>query len=282
MTDQRTGLLGDTPHRSYGDKLERYDRFLEPELRSIIDDIGILPGNRVLDAGCGTGLVSRWLAEQVGQRGSVVGIDLAHKHIEIAAEKHLSRDLPLRFMQGDITQPIFGPATFDLIWTYNTINHLHDPVAGLRTLAGSLVQGGQLVLVQNLLLPEMIFAWDERLEHAVVGACRAYYRDKYGVTHREITGQRNIYGWMLGAGFEDVTIQTYVAERVPPLEEADLDYFQHSVFEGYWGEKLQPYLDAGDWEELVTLTDLDSDAYALRRPDFHAMQTCTVVTGHVT
>lgn len=281
MADSQPGLLGDTPERSYADKLERYERFLEPELRSIIADLGIVPGMHILDAGCGVGLVTRWLAEATGRAGAVVGVDLSYRHIEAAERLYASRDLTLRFMQGDIVRPIFGPGTFDLIWTYNTINHLDDPVHGLKNLGRTLVSGGRLVLVQDLLLPEMIFAWDERLEQAVVQACRAYYRDRYGVTHQQITNQRNVYGWMLEAGFSDITVRSSVVERVQPLSQADVDYFQNSVFEGHWGEKVRPHLSNEDWMTLERLTDPKSDEYALNRPDFHALQTCTVVTGSI-
>ncbi|CAN5673613.1 hypothetical protein BH23CHL2_BH23CHL2_35230 [soil metagenome] len=281
MAGRQHGLLGDSPERSYGDKLERYERFLEPELRAIIAEFDIESGFRILDAGCGVGLVTRWLAETTGRTGSVVGVDLSHRHIEIAEELNTARDLSIRFMQGDITGQIFGSGTFDLVWTYNTINHLTDPVAALRTLARTLVSGGRVVLVQDLLLPEMIFAWDERLEQAVVQACRAYYRDKYDLNHQEITNQRNIYGWMLDAGFESVTVQTMVAERIQPLSETDIDYFQHSVFEGHWGDNVRPYLEDDDWNALKRLTDPESDDYALNRPDFHALQTTTVVVGTV-
>lgn len=275
------GLLGDTPERSYGDKLERFSRFMEPELREIIAGLGIRASDRILDAGCGTGLVARWLAEQTGSSGNVVGVDLSHDHIRLANHLNAGSDLPLRFMQGDITEPLFEACAFDLVWTYNTINHLRDPVAGLRTLAATLAGGGRLALVQDLLLPEMIFAWDVRLEHAVIYACRAYYRDKYGLSHQQTAGHRNIYGWMLEAGFADVTARTIAVERTPPLSAADLHFFQHSIFEGYWGDKLQPYLESEDWRALQHLTDPDSDGYALARPDFHAIQTCTLVTGQM-
>ncbi|MEZ4523543.1 MAG: class I SAM-dependent methyltransferase [Thermomicrobiales bacterium] len=279
MEDSKPGLLGDTPARSYGGKLERYERFLEPELRAIIAGLGIEPGFHILDAGCGVGLVTRWLAETTGRAGSVVGVDLSHKHIEYAQQLNSSRDLSLRYMQGDITKPIFGGGTFDLIWTHNTINHLDEPVPALEILGRSLVSDGKLVLIQDLLLPEMIFAWDERLEQAVVQACRAYYRDRYGLTHEQITNQRNIFGWMQRAGYRDITVRSIVVERTPPLTETDIAYFQHSVFEGHWGEKVRPYLSEQDWKQLGRLTAPHSEEYALNRPDFHALQTMTIVTG---
>jgi SAM-dependent methyltransferase len=275
------GLLGDTPDRSYAAKLDRTARFLEPELRAIIAGLGIRPGDRILDAGCGAGLVTGWLAEATGSTGSAVGVDLSHDHIAVAQGRSRLPTGTVRFLQGDITQPTFGAGSFDLVWTRNTLNHLADPAAGLRTLASIVDPGGRVAIVQDLLLPEMVFPWDERLEQAVVQACRAHYRDRYGLDHRRISGHRNLVGWMLDAGLGAVEVRTMVAERIQPLAQADIDHLQHGLFEGYWGDRVRPYLDAEDWEALCRLTDPGSDDWALRRPDLHILQTVTLVAGRV-
>ena len=59
------GLLGDTPQKAYVTKLDLFNRFAEPELREVIAGLDLSPTSRVLDAGCGTGLITSWLAEQV-------------------------------------------------------------------------------------------------------------------------------------------------------------------------------------------------------------------------
>lgn len=282
MTDrQPSGPLGDTPERSYGDKLTRFNRFAEPEIREVIAGLDLAEGARVLDAGCGVGLIARWFAEQIGPGGSVVGIDLSHEHIAEAERLNAAHDLPLRFMQADLNEQIFGSGTFDLVWVSNTINHIADPVAALRRLAETLVEGGSIVLAQSAFLPEMFFAWDERLEREVALACRRYYREKYDLDERETAGMRRLYGWMLEAELTDVTARTIVIERTPPLRETDREYFQHGVFEGYWAHRVEPYLSPEDWAELQRLTTPGSSGHALDRPDFHHIQTFTVVSGRV-
>src|ERR1700677_2403733 len=66
------------------DLAETYDRLSDPQLdggKRLIERIGIKPGNRVLDIGCGTGrLVAAWIAERVGPTGTVVGIDPRGAH----------------------------------------------------------------------------------------------------------------------------------------------------------------------------------------------------------
>src|SRR5258706_10589498 len=78
------GLLGDTPQRDYSRKLSLFNSFAEPELRALIANVGLGPGMRILDAGCGTGQALPWLLDQVKPSGSVVGIDLATAHADAA------------------------------------------------------------------------------------------------------------------------------------------------------------------------------------------------------
>src|SRR5438477_13043025 len=50
----------------------------------LVDVAGPRRGDAVLDVGCGTGLVTHLLAERVGPRGSVVGIDLSARMLDLA------------------------------------------------------------------------------------------------------------------------------------------------------------------------------------------------------
>ena len=77
-------LLGDTPARNYARKLQLFNAFAEPELRQVIATLGLKPGVRALDVGCGTGGGLKLLYEAVGRQGTVVGIDLAEAHSQAA------------------------------------------------------------------------------------------------------------------------------------------------------------------------------------------------------
>lgn len=272
-------LLGDSVHRSYAKKLELFNRFAEPELRQIIAGLGLCRGQRILDAGSGVGLTTAWLAEQVVPNGLAIGLELATSHLLEACRLADNSRLPMKFIQGDITHPPFAPATFDGIWCANTINHLRDPLEGVRALLHILRPGGLLVLGQSAFLPDMFFAWDARLEKEVMLACRAYFRKKYGLDERDTTGDRNLFGLMQRAGLCDLKVHTHVIERVAPLKKEDERYFVECVFKGYWGHRLRPFLTDTDWEELQRLCDPQSPDCCLHRPDFHHIQTFTVVAG---
>jgi SAM-dependent methyltransferase len=272
----RSALLGDTPSRDYAPKLRLFNAFAEPELRGAIRSLGLSPGMQVLDAGCGTGEALVWLAEDVAPGGMVTGIDLAHAHVTCARE-HAGEQA--RVLQADLLRAPFAPASFDLIWCLNTLNHLADPPAGARALASLLRSGGRLVLAQSSFLPDMYFAWDARLERLANEAVRAYYRDRYRLSEQDLTAVRALLGVARRAGLREVSARTLLLERTAPVRAADEAYLREAIFRDSWGERLRPYLPAAEFARLERLCDPNDGEYALRREDFHFVQTLTFVMG---
>ena len=273
------GLLGDTAARDYSRKLQLFNDFAAPELRLAVAGLGLPPGARVLDAGCGTGAVLRWLEDAVGADGLVVGIDLSAAHARAA---RATASPGAAVLQADLLRACIAPATLDLIWSINTVNHLRDPAAGLAALGKLLRPGGRIVLGQSALLPEMYFAWDSRLERLTHEAVRRYYQARYGIDERDLRSARNVLGWMQRAGLRNIAVRTMILERVRPLREADEAYLLEAIFRGTFGERLRPYLPREEFESLSGLCDPQHPTFALQRPDFHFLQTFTLVTGEAT
>jgi SAM-dependent methyltransferase len=283
MSDSRTleassALLGDTPERDYSSKLTRFNAFAEPELRQAIASLQLQPGMRVLDAGCGTGEALHWLWEAVQPSGEVVGLELSKAH----ASNALAHAPPgTTVLQTDLLEAPLPPSHFDRVWCVNTINHLRDPLQGIRKLVSHLRSGGRLALGQSSLLPDMYFAWDQRLERLTNEAVRSYYRDRYEVDERDLEAIRSIFGLLRRAELRNVTVKTFVIERVAPLDDAAEAYLLQTLFRDTWGERLRPYLGADDYAQLMRLCNPDLPGFALRRPDFHFLQTFTLATGCV-
>jgi SAM-dependent methyltransferase len=100
-------------------------------------------GGRALDAGCGDGLVSAWLAAH--------GWDVAAEDMEphpawpgLAAAAAAGR---LRFGLRDAGAG-GGDGGFDLVLTKDMLHHAADPVAALTALRGRVRPGGRLVVVE--------------------------------------------------------------------------------------------------------------------------------------
>lgn len=273
-TTAPVGRLGDTPERDYSLKLQLFNALAEPELRAAITTLRLEPGMRVLDAGCGTGETLGWLAGAVAPDGLAIGIDLSACHLRMARGA-LPQNVVL--VQADLQRTPLAAGSFDLVWSVNTINHLGDPLECVKLFTSLLRPGGRVALGQSSFLPDMYFAWDSRLERVTNEAVRQYYRDRYGMDERDLAAIRGLVGWLRQAGLHNVRARTLMIERVSPLGPADEAYLVGAIFHQTWGERLRPYLSPGDYDELTQLCDPRHPQFALRRPDFHFLQTLTLV-----
>ena len=273
-----SGWLGDTSARDYGAKLRLFNAFAEPELRRAISGLYPTPGTRVLDVGCGTGEALEWFSACVHPGGVVAGLDLAAAHT-LASRRRAGPDVLV--LQGNLEHAPFADGQFDLVWCANTIHHLRNPLAGIEALVRLLRRNGRIAVGQSGLVPELLFAWDSRLERLVHEAVRAYYRDRYGLEERHLTAVRAVLGLLRSASLARISVNTVLIERCSPLRPADERYLVEAIFQGTWGERLKPYLPTEDYIELARLCDPGHSDFALARPDFHFIQSFTLAVGHV-
>lgn len=114
----------------------------EPWARVLIDFAHPRPGERVLDAACGTGIVARLVRPLVGASGRIVGVDFDPLMLEVA--KTLAPDI--EWQQGDLRKLPFPEAAFDLVVCQQGLQFLPDRVVALREMHRVLRPGGRLVL----------------------------------------------------------------------------------------------------------------------------------------
>lgn len=103
-----------------------------------------LSGARMLDVGCGAGLLSEAMAAESAQ---VTALDLAPELIEVARlhllESGLRVDYQLQSVESLAEQQ---PGQFDAITCMEMLEHVPDPASVLRACATLLKPGGQLFL----------------------------------------------------------------------------------------------------------------------------------------
>jgi arsenite methyltransferase len=108
----------------------------------LLDRLGIGPGMRVLDIGCGPGDITSHLAELVGDSGSVVGIDPSAERIGIAQAKAKPN---LSFHVGKAEDlSAFPSDSFDIIFVNSTLHWVQDQGLALRECGRVLKSGGRV------------------------------------------------------------------------------------------------------------------------------------------
>lgn len=100
---------------------------------------------RVLDAGCGDGLLALSLAER-HPSWSLLGVDMRQDLLDRARARALARDLEkVRFEHADLTRAV-PEDDFDVVLAIECLEEIEDDQAALRTMAKALAPGGILII----------------------------------------------------------------------------------------------------------------------------------------
>jgi len=114
----------------------------------------LLPGERVVDAGCGAGIDSMIAAKKVGPKGCVIGVDMTPTMLEkaryAAKEARLSN---VEFREGYAEALPVDDGWADVVISNGVLNLMPDKSAALEEMSRVLKPGGRLqigdILVQK-------------------------------------------------------------------------------------------------------------------------------------
>ncbi|MFD4029607.1 class I SAM-dependent methyltransferase [Streptomyces sp. NPDC058637] len=115
-----------------------------PAYAAAVGELGLRPGDTVLDAGCGTGRALPALRAAVGPGGSVIGADLTPAMLEAAARA--GRGGSGALLVADAARLPLRAGVLDAVFAAGLISHLAHPERDLRELARSVREGGRLAL----------------------------------------------------------------------------------------------------------------------------------------
>ena len=111
-----------------------------PTYAEAIRRLGVSPGQRVLDIGCGTGVFLRLVADRGAKP---FGLDASEPLLEIARQRAPEADLRV----GEMELLAYDDDSFDLVAGFNSFFFAADLVAALRE-AGRVAKPGAPVLIQ--------------------------------------------------------------------------------------------------------------------------------------
>jgi len=235
-------------------RLALMSRLLDPFERACIARLGVQPGWRCLELGCGNGSIAQALAERVAPTGSVLASDIDLKYVA---------DLQapcLEVRRIDILQDAIEDGSYDFVVARALLHHL-TPAAGkaLERMVGALKPGGVLLSIEPDMLPctvtepaSMSTFWRGWLEWSVesgidymIGRRIAASLDSLGL--KDVTGEGHTAHFNGGSDWA-----TYWSETMRELAPAMLK-------SGYMTEKMLEefdtrYEDPHYWTSVITFT----------------------------
>ncbi len=133
----------ESTRRYYDDFSRDYERARHEGYHALIDDLSVdivapyARGRRVLEVGCGTGLL---LSRVAAIADEAVGVDLSPGMLELARQRGLE------VVEGSATALPFEDASFDTVYSFKVLAHVEPIEAALREAARVVRPGGHVVI----------------------------------------------------------------------------------------------------------------------------------------
>ena len=275
-----------SPHMAeYAQRLAAIEPLRQPAIRAAIAALDLVPGSRGLDVGCGIGLHTCLLAEQVGARGHVTGLDRSAAFVHLAEQRAAEAGLGecTTFELGDLTALEYEDGTFDWLWCNDALwpgpeqmgCPTDDPLPVVRQFARVVRPGGTVALAywsSQRLLPGY-----PALEARLSATPQTYAPFQEGM-RAELHCMRAL-GWLQAAGLREVRARTFVAEAQAPLDAVHRRALEVTL-DMFWGQ-ARDEVNAEDWALFQRLREPGSSHYLLEAPDYYAFVTYTLFTGTV-
>jgi len=250
-----------------------------PEYEAMLRSVGIRPGWRVLDAGCGGGDFLPLLAELVGAAGSIVAVDVAPDNVATVRERVAGWRLPcpVEAQVGSVTELTFPDATFDAVWCGNTLMYLvaDEADTALRefrrvTKPGGLVANKEIEAGLMLLAPAPPFIFP-------------HYWERRGASSppgRALVRSRALRRSQWQVGLVEAWQRTTLIERWAPVSTVEREYLGGTLayFARVAEESEVPEEDLPTWRRL---RDAGAPDYLLDDPDFYYCEANVVAVGRV-
>ncbi|TMI75060.1 MAG: methyltransferase domain-containing protein [Bacteroidetes bacterium] len=177
----------------YDDKVKSFPQSLLRMNEIMMEAVGITNRDKVLDAGCGIGGSSIFLAGKLGCH--VTGITLSERQAQLATKNAQERKLNglTGFEVMDYCNTSFGSESFDVIWGCESICYADDKEKFIREAFRLLKQGGRLVVADGFVTKF------ENNEHPVI----RQWLDGWQVNYLETPERFNQF--MQQAGFGEIS-----------------------------------------------------------------------------
>lgn len=193
---------------------ENYQRFFVPVIgRPLAEDLlrkaALQPGERVLDVGCGTGVVTRLAAEAVGSEGRVAGLDSNPGMLAVAGSTSADHDIEWR--HADAGSIPYRDGTFDVVLCQLSLQLMQDRPQALREMQRVLRPGGRLLLSVPGPAGPVFRALADAMEHHISQAAAGFVNAVFSL-HDE----PQIQDMLAEAGLDQVEVRAFTTDMSLP------------------------------------------------------------------
>jgi SAM-dependent methyltransferase len=222
MTEQHFG-------KSYaGNPPANYERFFvsaigAPLATDLIRIAALGPGDRVLDVACGTGVVARLASQQVGDTGTITGLDLNARMLAVARSA-TPPDTPIAWHEASAEAMPLPDESFDVALCQMGLQFIPDKHAALREIRRVLVPGGRVILNAPGPTPRLFTVLGEALASHIGPEAAGFVNHVFSL-HDEA----EIQSLVGGAGFRDISAQADIKTLRLPAPEEFLWQYVHST-----------------------------------------------------
>jgi len=190
-----------------GNAAENYQRHFVPTIgqpfaSAWIDAAGLRPGQRVLDVGCGTGVLARLAADRVGSNGTVAGLDVNPDMLTVARSVP-SSGAAIEWHEANAQALPFRDGSFDAVVSSLALQFVPDKSAALREMWRVLVLDGHLAFATVGPTPGLFATLEEALARHVKPEVAAFIGVVFSLYKPEELNRLTT-----DAGFRDVQVES--------------------------------------------------------------------------
>jgi ubiquinone/menaquinone biosynthesis C-methylase UbiE len=214
MAETRYQLEGNAPQLYERETVHTLGR---PLAELMLTHVALHAGDRVLDAACGTGIVTRVAAQRCRTLASIMGVDLNAGMLDVACAHTPTTGVPVEWRQGDICALPCPDGSFEVVLCQQGLQFVPDPVAALREMHRVLVPGGHLAFTVFSEVPAYYVALADALARQVSPDAATSCLSRY--TLRDATLLRHL---VEAAGFSAIKMHVLEIGRRMPSSAASI------------------------------------------------------------